>query len=637
MAVFSLLLPKFIEKMNYLSIENLTKSYGEKILFRDVSFGLEAGTKAALIAKNGTGKTTLLNIIMGKDIPDGGSITLRNDITVAFLPQEPQLDENLSVFDAILSSDTNYVRAVREYEKAVNQGDADCLQKAISQMDLVGAWDFEYRVKEVLGKLRILNLEKRIAELSGGQKRKIALAKVLLDDIDFLILDEPTNHLDIDMIEWMEGFLLKQNLTLLVVTHDRYFLDNVCNEIFELDRQQIYRYKGNYEFFLEKKAERENAERQEVTKAKNLYRTELEWIRRMPKARTTKSKARIDAFDELSEKASKRLEEKRPEIKVKAQRIGTKILEINNIHKTFDGKMIINNFSYIFKKGERIGVVGPNGSGKSTFFRLIMNQLRPDMGSIVIGQTVVFGYFSQNSIQVNETKRVIDLVKEVAEEIPVGESSTMSASLFLNYFGFDHNTQYNYYQNLSGGEKRRLQLLLSLAHNPNFLIFDEPTNDLDISTLNILEDFLKGFGGCLLIASHDRAFMDQMVDHIFVFEEGGNIKDYHSNYSEYRQKKAQEQRAEVRQQRNEDQREIVKPKKKKPSFKQLKELESIEQEMSILEQRKMELAAILAGGTTDVNLIQKASIEFNEVETRLEEIMLRWIELEEEIAELEKE
>jgi ABC transport system ATP-binding/permease protein len=625
--------------MNYLSIENLTKSYGDKLLFRDVSFGLEAGTKAALIAKNGTGKTTLLNIIVGTDIPDDGRIVLRKDINVAFLSQQPVFAEGLSVFDAILSSDTDYVKAVREYETSLNLATENTgqerLQKAMIQMDAVGAWDFEYRVKEVLGKLKIENVNQIVDFLSGGQKRKVALAKVLLDEIDFLIMDEPTNHLDIDMIEWMESFLLKRNLTLLVVTHDRYFLDNVCDEIFEIDNKQIYRYKGKYEYYLEKKAERENSERLEVSKAKNLFRTELEWIRRMPKARTTKSKARIDAFDSLSDIANRNLEEKKPEIIVKTRRIGNKILEINNLHKSFDGKIVINNFSHTFKKGERIGIVGPNGSGKSTFFKLIMNQLRPDLGSITIGQTVVFGYFSQNTIKVNEDKKVIEMVREVAEEIPIGESSTMSASMFLSYFGFDHNTQYNFYRNLSGGEKRRLQLLLSLAHNPNFLIFDEPTNDLDISTLNILEEFLSNFGGCLLIATHDRAFIDKMVDHIFVFEDNGIIKDYHSTYSEYRLMKSQELRLEVKAEKAANT--IDKPKvvKKKPTFKQLKELEELENKIDVLEKRKAELVVLLQGGTTDVQEISRVSLEFGDIESELELLTERWIELDEEIKVLE--
>jgi ATP-binding cassette subfamily F protein uup len=627
--------------MNYLSVENLTKSYGEKLLFEDISFGIDAGSKVALIARNGTGKTTLLNIITGSDIPDSGKVVLRKDIRMAYLSQQPQFDESLSVFDAILSSETKYVKAVRNYETAVAAADApgaaDALQKAIMEMDAVGAWDFEYKVKEVLGKLKITDTAAAVGTLSGGQKRKVALAKVLLDDIDFLIMDEPTNHLDIEMIEWMEAFLHKQNLTIFVVTHDRYFLDNLCDEILEIDNQKIYRYKGKYEYYLTKKAERENAEKQEVMKAKNLYKRELDWIRRMPKARTHKSKARIDAFGDLSEKAKRRLEEERPEIKVKSRRIGKKILEINNLHMSFGDKVLIKDFSHTFKRGERIGVVGPNGSGKSTFFKLIMGELKPVAGRVVAGQTVVFGYFSQNILTPETDKKVIDMVREVAEEIPVGESSTLSASGFLTYFGFDHNTQYNYYRNLSGGEKRRLQLLLSLVNNPNFLIFDEPTNDLDIATLNVLEDFLSNYQGCLLIATHDRAFIDKIVDHIFVFEDGGKIKDYHASYSEYRLMKEEKRRQQERQ-KQETSGEKKKPvsRAKKPSYKQLKELEELETRMEKLEEKKAELTRILEGdaeGMTPEDITATAE-EYGRVEAELESVTERWIELEDEIESL---
>lgn len=625
--------------MNYLSVENLTKSYGEKLLFEDISFGLDAGQKVALIAKNGTGKTTLLNIITGKDIPDSGNVVMRKNLKMAFLSQQPQFDPELSIFDAILSSDTQYVKAVRNYEHAIMNSNSEnaeeVLQQAIVDMDAAEAWDFEYRVKEVLGKLKIEEVEKKVGTLSGGQKRKVALAKVLLDDIDFLIMDEPTNHLDIDMIEWMESFLSKQNLTILVVTHDRYFLDNVCEEILEIDHQQIFRYKGKYEYYLTKKAERENAERQEVLKAKNLYKKELDWIRRMPKARTHKSKSRIDAFDGISDKAHRKLEEDKLELKMKTSRIGKKILEINNLHKSFGDKQIINDFSHTFKRGERIGIVGPNGSGKSTFFKLIMGELKPTKGKITAGQTVVFGYFSQNIIVPELDKKVIDMVRDVAEEIPFGESSTLSASGFLSYFGFDHNTQYNFYNNLSGGEKRRLQLLLSLVNNPNFLIFDEPTNDLDISTLNILEEFLSNYQGCLLIATHDRAFIDKIVDHIFVFEKGGKIKDYHASYSEYRKLKEIEQRKINRKKSSENNNKVIrKTPVKKPTYKQLKELASLEKQIETLEVRKAELLIVLESGSADAELLTKASTEFGEVESKLDEVTERWIELEDDIEKL---
>ncbi len=619
--------------MNFLTVENLSKTYGEKLLFHDLSFGINQGDRAALIAQNGSGKTTLLNIILGKVLPDEGKVALRNDINVAYLSQTPEFDTSLSVMDAILSSDTKYVNAVKSYELALISGDEKLLQEAIVKMDATQAWDFEHKVKEVLGKLQISDYKQVISTMSGGQKRKVALAKVLLDDVDLLLMDEPTNHLDIDMIEWLETFLIKQKLTLLIVTHDRYFLNNVCDEILELDNNTIYRYKGNYEYFLEKKAERENSELQEVLKARNTYRKELEWIRRMPKARTTKSKARIDAFDDISDKAKRNLNTESIEINVKSSRLGKKILEINNIHKAFGEKVLLKDFSYTFKGGEKIGIVGANGSGKSTFFKMIMGEEKPDMGKIVAGQTIVWGYFSQDTIDDAANKRVIDLVKEVAEEIPVGTSSSLSASQFLSYFKFSHTTQYNYYQNLSGGEKRRLQLLLSLVHNPNFLIFDEPTNDLDIDTLNILEDFLGKFGGCLLIASHDRAFLDKIVDHIFVFDGIGNVKDYHYSYSEFRVKKEEEEWLEKQK--------VIKEKdvpakadrtnaKKKPSFKQLKQKELLEFEIDRLEKLKSEISEKLNTELDHEKLIQ-LSHDFSKTDIELEEKTMEWLELMEEI------
>ncbi len=626
--------------MNYLSVENLTKSYGEKLLFEDISFGIDAGQKVALIARNGSGKTTLLNIIAGRDIADSGKVVLRKDIRMAYLPQQPVFDPSLSVLDAILSSETRYVRAVRKYQNALSasqqDGSQDLLQEALQEMDAAQAWDFEYKVKEVLGKLKIDDIEALVETLSGGQKRKVALAKVLLDDVDLLIMDEPTNHLDIEMIEWMESFLAKQKLAILTVTHDRYFLDNLCDEILELDKQKIYRYKGKYEYFLEKKAERENAERKEVLRAKNLYRKELEWMRRMPKARTHKSKSRIEAFDGISQTASRRLDEERPEIKVKSSRLGKKILEINNLHMSFGDKLLIHDFSHTFKRGERIGIVGPNGSGKSTFFKLILGQLKPTAGRIVAGQSVVFGYFSQNIISPKEDKKVIEMVKDVAEEIPVGESSTLSASAFLTYFGFDRNTQYNYYANLSGGEKRRLQLLLSLVNNPNFLIFDEPTNDLDINTLNVLEDFLQNYDGCLLIATHDRAFIDKIVDHIFVFEGDGRIKDYHASYTEYRALKARREREAANRDKKKEANKRKSPAgtKKKPTYKQLRRLEELEKEIEALEKEKISLTEVLENATASLEEITACSEKYSETEAKLEYLTNEWLELEDEIESL---
>lgn len=633
-----LLYKQNFQLVNLLSVENLSKSFGEKLLFENLSFGLDQGQKVALIAGNGSGKSTLLNIIMGLDIPDSGKVVLRADIKIAYLTQTPVFNSGENIVDVILNSSNQFVAATREYEEAImavdqsdNAENKNRLDKAISRMDALQAWDYESRVKEVLGKLNIGDLHRKMGTLSGGQVRKVALAKVLIDEVDLLIMDEPTNHLDIDMIEWLEDFLNKQRLTLLLVTHDRYFLDNVCEEIYELDHFGMFQYKGDYAWFVEKKAEREARERLEVEKAKNIYRTELEWMRRMPKARTHKSKSRIDAFYDLEQKAKRRLDEERPEFRVKVSRIGNNILELNNIHKAYpDGPEVISDFSYTFKRGERIGVVGPNGAGKSTLFRLIMGEEKLSQGSIKVGQTMVFGYFSQINPPVKPGKRVIELVRDVAEEIPFGNSSTMSAVQFLSYFNFDPTTQYNYYENLSGGEKRRLHLCLILVHNPNFLILDEPTNDLDIPTLNILEDFLMRYTGCLMIATHDRAFLDKLADHIFVFGENGKIKDYYSNYSAYRLERLQEemQQKKVQQEAKEKH---GKPRTNIPraSFRQQQEYNALSSEIEMLETEKTDLLALLSGGETDSEKLQAASKRYADLTAILEEKELRWLELSE--------
>jgi len=623
--------------LNYLSVENLTKSYGEKLLFENISFGIDEGQKMALIAGNGTGKSTLLNIIMGLDIPDSGSATLRNDIRVAYLPQAPQFDPEQSIFDLVLSSDNLYVQATRNYELAIELvKEADTpenhrkLSEATTQMDALAAWDYDSRVKEVLGRLRIGDMNRKMGTLSGGQIRKAALARVLIDETHFLILDEPTNHLDIDMIEWLEEFLQKQKMALLLVTHDRYFLDNICEEIFELDNCSMYQYDGGYSYFVEKKAEREASQRLETEKAKNIYRTELEWMRRMPKARTHKSKSRIESFYELEVKAKRRLEDNRPEFQVKDRRMGKNILEINNIHKSYEQSgFVINDFSHIFKRGERVGVVGPNGSGKTTLFKIIMGEERPDMGSLKTGQTIVFGYFSQMNPDIKEGKRVIEVVKDVAEEIVMGEKASVSASQFLTYFGFDHNTQYNYYENLSGGEKRRLHLCITLIRNPNFLILDEPTNDLDIDTLNVLEDFLINYNGCLMVATHDRAFLDKIADHIFVFEGDGVVKDCYSNYSAYRLKKLKEQNFEKSDSKPEEKQQKPKNTTGKPSFKQKQEYEKLTDEIAALEKEKSELLEFMNSGIADPMRLTDASTRYAEIVSQLEEKEMIWLELSE--------
>lgn len=624
--------------MNLLQVDNLSKSYGEKQLFQGISFGINQGQKVAMIAKNGTGKTSLLNIIMGLDIADEGEVILSKGIKISYLPQNPIIDSQLTVLEAVLDSKNDFLKAVKDYEEALfmlnkadNEENRESLQLAMNAMDLKNAWDYENKIKEILSRLKIYDFEQKVESLSGGQRRKLALAKSLIDDVDLLLLDEPTNHLDIDMIEWLEKFLSGQNISLLMVSHDRYFLDAVCDEIYELESDAIYIYRGKYEYFLEKKAERLYNQDRERERAQNLYRKEQEWMRRMPKARTTKSKARIDSFYKLEKKATNYRNDNTPEFNVKVSRIGKKILEVNHIHKSFDELNVIKDFSYTFKRGERIGVVGANGSGKSTFFRLIMSELKPDMGSIVKGQTMVFGYFSQEGIKVKEDKRVIEIVKDIAEEIPFGTSSSLSAAQFLHYFNFDHNTQHNYYRNLSGGEKRRLQLLMTFVNNPNFLILDEPTNDLDIDTLNVLEDFLSKYPGCLMVTTHDRAFLDRVVDHLFVFEGDGNVKDYHSNYSEYQQLKAASEKKVKKQKQVQKQKEttpIIK-KEKKAGFKEKREFALLGKEIERLEQRKAEITELLNAGQGSPDDFKSWSKEFQELETALDENELIWLEFSE--------
>lgn len=629
----------YLCSMNYLLIENLSKSYGEKELFSNITFGIDEGSKVALIARNGAGKSSLLNIIAGKDLPDEGAVTFRRDIRWAYLPQNPDLNDDTTVFEILFHSDNEFMYAIRNYELSLKQLQHDdspeahkFLESASLEMERVGGWDYENRIKEILFRFKITDLDQPVRELSGGQRKKISLAKALIEESDLLILDEPTNHLDIEMIEWLEEYLSRQSLSLLVVTHDRYFLDNVCDEILELDNNQLYRYKGNYAYFIEKKAEREIIEATEVEKAQGLFRKELEWMRRMPQARTTKSKARIENFYDIQDKANKRIEKNTGPLEVKMNRIGGKVLEMNNVFKSFGDLNLIEDFSYIFKKGERAGIIGRNGSGKSTFLNLITSQLNPDKGKISAGQTIVFGYYSQEGFQPKEDKRVIDIAKDIAEQIPLGKGY-LSASAFLSHFNFPHTLQYNYFSSLSGGEKRRLFLLMQLLKNPNFLILDEPTNDLDIYTLNLLEDFLLKFEGCLLIVSHDRYFMDKLVDHVFVFEGNGKVKDYYGNYTVYyRIKLAEEAKAlskaqelkpkKVKEVRQED-------KVKKPSYKERKEFEELEQSIQILEDQKQFIMDRMNSGICSPEELSKLAVEYSLAEAQLETKLNRWIELSE--------
>lgn len=588
-----------------LTIENLTKSFGDKLLFEDISFGINAGQKTALIARNGYGKSTLLNILTGKELPDSGKVTFRGDVKMAYLPQSPDFHKH---------------QTVRSFVEAAERPET------------IEPWDFEQKVNEVLSRLEVDQLMDRAMDtLSGGEQKKVALSRILIDDTNLLLLDEPTNHLDISMIEWLEDFLSKQRLAILMVTHDRYFLDNVCQDIIELDNSRIYNYRGNYAYYLEKKAEREYNERAEVEKAKSLYRTELDWMRRMPQARGTKARARIDAFYELEEKAHTRFEQERADLSVKTERLGGKILEMYNVSKSFDGRKMLDDFSYTFKKGEKVGIVGPNGIGKSTFLSIITEQMRPDSGHIVVGQTIRFGFYTQTGMTAKDDSRVIDIIRDVADVIELENGKEMSAHQFLSYFGFDDATQYNYFGNLSGGERRRLYLLTVLMANPNFLILDEPTNDLDVYTIGILERFLKSYKGCVVIVSHDRSFMDSLVDHIFVFEGDGRIRDYHSNYTEYRETKQLMERKAQRQHKEEKPR-YERPKSDKPraTYKQQKEYEQLTADIATLTAEKAEIEALLSAGTeTDPTKLTAASERIGELIAILDEKEMRWLELDE--------
>ncbi|HHT04260.1 MAG TPA: ABC-F family ATP-binding cassette domain-containing protein [Bacteroidales bacterium] len=632
---------------NLLTVENLSKSFGEKQLFDGISFGVNKGQKVALVARNGAGKTTLLNVIAKRILPDSGEISFRNDIHYIYLEQNPYLDTELSVLDVIFTSDNPTMVAVREYEEAMywatkkdNEANQQRLIDAMSEVDRLSAWDYDSKAKEILSKLGITNLEQKVSTLSGGEKKKVALSKVLIEGCDLLILDEPTNHLDVAMIEWLEEFLKRSSLTLLVVTHDRYFINNVCTDVYEIDRGEVFKYKGDYNYFLENKELRETIFRQEVEKAKNLYKKELDWMRRMPQARTTKSKARIDAFYGLKEKTEVRFEQKAADLTIRSQRMGKKILEISNISKKFDDKVILDDFTYVFKSGDKIGIIGSNGVGKSTFLNIITEKIKADSGKISIGQTIKYGYYTQSGLEEKEDMRVIDIIKEVAESIKLNDKTELSASLFLTYFGFGTELQYNFYSNLSGGERRRLYLLKVLISNPNFLILDEPTNDLDIYNLGVLENFLKEYQGCLLIVSHDRSFMDNLVDHIFVFEGEGKIRDYHSNYSDYLETKLEEDKVKTQETRESNLKEKAKQKiaeaavvkdepKRKLSYNEQKEFEKIEKDLPLLEKEKEEISSKLSSGEFEAEALVSLSLRYQEIDLELEEKELRWIELSE--------
>lgn len=612
-------------------VDGVSKAFGERVLFENLTLGIDAGQKIALIARNGIGKTTLLNIIAGVESPDEGSVIYRNGIRVSFLSQNPEFDENKNVVDVLFDVDNAIMRATRRYEEALYLMDrGECndneLHEAMAQMDSEGAWDYESKVKEVLSKFNIRDFHQKVGQLSGGQKKKIALAKVLIDNADLLILDEPTNHLDIAVIEWLEDYLSRQRLSLLVVTHDRYFLDKVCNEVVEMDRGQLFKYKGGYSYYLEKKSERVENENAEIEKAKNLYRKELDWMRRQPQARSTKAKARIDSFYEIEDKAKQQLTEKGAEFKVNIERLGNKILEINYLTKSFGESKLLEDFVYTFKKGDKIGIVGRNGCGKSTFLNIIMGLIKADSGSVVVGDTVKFGYYTQDGLQVDENMRVIDILRSVADEIPMGKG-TLSAAQFLYRFGYSKEVQWNPFGKLSGGEKRKLFLLMVLMQNPNFLILDEPTNDLDIYTLDILEEFLQNYDGCLMVVSHDRYFMDKIVDHIFAFDGDGGVKDFPGNYTDYLLWRNKQQSVKKEQVVKIDRGVKTSSNPMKPSYKQRLEYETLTKDIDVLEREKEVLINKLNDGEGTPEDFKCWGVELNKLINNIEDKEMRWLEL----------
>jgi len=621
--------------MNYLQVDDISKSFGDLVLFENINFTIDKDQRVALIAKNGAGKTSLLRILGGVDTPDTGKLIFRNDITVGYLPQEPELNPELSVMDEVFSSSSEIMSIIKEYEKACNDDNADRLDKAIHNMDAKNAWDYEVRVKQVLSQLKIDDLNQKVKFLSGGQKKRLALANVLLNEPDILILDEPTNHLDLEMIEWLEEFLKSSKSTLIMVTHDRYFLDRVCDTILELDNNQIFRYKGNYSYFLEKRSQRIYNENTEIDKARALFKKELDWINRSPSARTTKAKYRIDSFHEIKEVASKKKHQDEVKIDVQSARLGKKVVEIYNIGKSFDKIKIVDDFTYNFKRGEKVGIVGENGSGKTTLLNLITGRLPVDKGHIEVGQTVVFGYYTQGGITYDENKRVIDVIKEVAEDIAIGDGRRLSPVQFLNYFLFPPPMHHAYVYKLSGGEKRRLYLMTVLMQNPNFLILDEPTNDLDIMTLNVLEDYLKAFQGCVLIVSHDRFFMDKIVDHLFVFQDEGRIKDFPGNYTLYRQWTDKQELAIKKQNKAITKNITEKEKKKTPdektklTYKEQKEFDTLTNEIDNLETEKTDIEQQLSSGTLSADEITELSKRHAEIIELLPEKENRWLYLSE--------
>ena len=611
-----------------LQVTNLSRSYGEKVLFRDISFVINQQQKVALIAKNGTGKTTLLNIIAGTEPSDGGSVKLFSDISFQYLRQDPGLNEENTVFNEVYSSSNGMLNAILDYEHVIGKDNKKEIQDAIERMDSLNAWEYETRIKQILSTLKLPDFDQPVRELSGGQKKRIAIAKILISEPDFLILDEPTNHLDVEMIEWLEEYLSKPNITLLMVTHDRYFLDRVCNEIIELDDASLYRYKGNYSFFLEKQEERIGNFNKETEKARNLLRTEQEWMRRMPKARTTKSKSRIESFYEIKTRADRKLSDDSIRINIENPRIGKKILEMHDVSFRWDDLPILDRFTYVFRRHEKIGIVGKNGSGKSTFLDLLTGSLRPSAGRVETGGTIQFGYYRQEGISFNGQTKVIDVVKEIAEVVKTGNGETVSAAAFLNHFMFPYPSHHQPVYKLSGGEKRRLYLVTVLMRNPNFLILDEPTNDLDILTLNVLEEYLASFRGCIVAVTHDRYFLDKIVDHLFIFEGGGKIRDFPGNYTQYREHLKRIKKPE----RTRDMPVIPTPVIKaanKLTYKEKREIEHLEKEIGSLENEKAFIESELHSGNLSAEELTLKSERFACLLKEIEALSDRWFELSE--------
>tara|TARA_R110001632_G_scaffold38454_5_gene96873 strand:- start:289 stop:2169 length:1881 start_codon:yes stop_codon:yes gene_type:complete len=620
--------------MNLLTVENISKSFGELSLFSNISFGINKDQKIALIAKNGSGKTSILNILSGKDSSDSGQINSRKGIRISFLEQEPELDPKLTVEETIFASDNEVLKVIQNYEHALlDPEDADAYQKAFEAMERYDAWDFETQYKQILFKLKLEDLDVKVGLLSGGQKKRLALANALINRPDLLILDEPTNHLDLEMIEWLEQYFAKENMTLFMVTHDRYFLERVCNEIIELDNGQLYSYKGNYSYYLEKKEARIEQEAVEQHKSKILFKKELDWMRRQPKARTTKSKSRIDDFHTIKEKASQRRKEHEVQLEINMERMGSKIVELHKISKSFPNKPILDQFEYNFLKGERIGIIGKNGTGKSTFLNILSGTVQPDSGKVIIGETIKFGYYTQKGITIKEGQKVIDVIREFGDYIPLMKGKQISAQQLLERFLFDRKKQYDFVEKLSGGERKRLYLCTVLIQNPNFLILDEPTNDLDIVTLNVLESFLLDFPGCLLVVSHDRYFMDKIVDHLFVFRGNAEIEDFPGNYSDFRTyedsniqeiKASKEKANEVKNTKNSWKEEET---GKKPSFLEQKEYKQLEKEIKKLESQKVEIQNKFTDSTLSGDEISTLSIQLKEITDAIEEKTERWFEL----------